>query len=210
MDTAVSLVQAYLRVNGYFTVSEYPVLEATRSSHQMATDLDVLGFRFPGAGRAVSGRPAGTWRFEPDPRLGCPPGRADMLIGEVKEGRARLNPAIRDPEVLGVALTRFGCCTAEDQGQLITSLLRHGHATTRAGHLVRFVAFGSGTTAPPDVHTAVDLAHVVRFLRAYLRDHWDVLRHAEFKDPTLGFLAMLEKAPGTERRKRRRSHEEAR
>lgn len=29
MDTAVGLVQAYLRVNGYFTVAEYPVLDAT-------------------------------------------------------------------------------------------------------------------------------------------------------------------------------------
>lgn len=29
MDTAVALVQAYLHVNGYFTVTEYPVLEAS-------------------------------------------------------------------------------------------------------------------------------------------------------------------------------------
>ena len=28
MDTAVALVQAYLNVNGYFAVVEYPVLEA--------------------------------------------------------------------------------------------------------------------------------------------------------------------------------------
>lgn len=27
MDTAVALVQAYLHVNGYFTVVEFPVLE---------------------------------------------------------------------------------------------------------------------------------------------------------------------------------------
>ena len=32
MDNAVALVQAYLRVNGYFTVAEYPVLEATREA----------------------------------------------------------------------------------------------------------------------------------------------------------------------------------
>lgn len=55
MDPAVALVQAYLRVNGYFTVAEYPVLEATRSGgFQMATDLDLLAFRFPGAGRAIA------------------------------------------------------------------------------------------------------------------------------------------------------------
>jgi hypothetical protein len=32
MDNAVALVQAYLRVNGYFTVAEYPVVEAMRNS----------------------------------------------------------------------------------------------------------------------------------------------------------------------------------
>ena len=47
MDTAVALVQAYLHVNGYFTVTEYPVLEAFHRDHTRAvTDLDVLAFRF--------------------------------------------------------------------------------------------------------------------------------------------------------------------
>ena len=46
MDTAVALVQAYLQVNGYFTVVEYPVLEAYRRGPARAvTDLDVLAFR---------------------------------------------------------------------------------------------------------------------------------------------------------------------
>jgi hypothetical protein len=40
MDNAVALVQAYLRVNGYFTVAEYPVLEATRDGgYRAATDV---------------------------------------------------------------------------------------------------------------------------------------------------------------------------
>lgn len=30
MDNAVALVQAYLHVNGYFTVAEYPVLEVLK------------------------------------------------------------------------------------------------------------------------------------------------------------------------------------
>lgn len=42
MDNAVSLVRAYLHVNGYFTVCEYPVLEAARRSYRAVTDLDVL------------------------------------------------------------------------------------------------------------------------------------------------------------------------
>jgi hypothetical protein len=40
MDMAVALVQAYLHVNGYFTVAEYPVLEAYRGNHaRSVTDL---------------------------------------------------------------------------------------------------------------------------------------------------------------------------
>ncbi len=47
MDTAVALVQAYLNVNGYFTVVEYPVLGMERGRQaRTVTDLDVL---VPGA-----------------------------------------------------------------------------------------------------------------------------------------------------------------
>ena len=46
MDTAVALVQAYLRVNGYFTVAEYPVLDATGpGGPRTITDLDILAVR---------------------------------------------------------------------------------------------------------------------------------------------------------------------
>lgn len=70
MDHAVALVEACLQINGYFTVSEYPVIEA-RGLHQyqVATDLDILAFRFPGAGRRLSGH-EGELRFAPDSALG--------------------------------------------------------------------------------------------------------------------------------------------
>ncbi|WP_288076939.1 hypothetical protein [Rhodococcus sp. (in: high G+C Gram-positive bacteria)] len=45
-DTAVGLVLANLRVNGYVAVAEYPVLEATgRGSPRTLTDLDILAMR---------------------------------------------------------------------------------------------------------------------------------------------------------------------
>ena len=47
MDNAVALVRAYLHLNGYFTVTEFPVMEALRGGgFRTATDLDVLAFRF--------------------------------------------------------------------------------------------------------------------------------------------------------------------
>ncbi|MFZ5593984.1 MAG: hypothetical protein ACOY4D_06965 [Pseudomonadota bacterium] len=195
MDNAVALVEAYLYVNGYFTVTEYPVIEAMhKGGYRVATDLDILALRFPKAGRLVPGRHGEHHHFAPDPALHCPPDRADMLVGEVKEGRAELNRGARDPEVLRVMLARFGCCSAEDSGALVQQLLRKGAATAPAGHGVRLVAFGleTGDSRPHGYHV-VSLMHVVQFLEDYLRTHWAVLRTAQFKHPAFGFLALLEK-----------------
>src|SRR5690348_4607764 len=118
MDTSVALVQAYLHVNGYFTVAEYPVLEAFGGDHaRTVTDLDILAFRFAGAGHEVirsRRRHRNIKRgVETDPLLRCSSDRPDMIVGEVKEGAARSNAAMRDPAVIEVALARFGCCPPE-------------------------------------------------------------------------------------------------
>ncbi len=55
MDTAVSLVNAYLHLNGYFTVTEYQVTETHRRGARARTDIDVLGVRFAGAGQLFIG-----------------------------------------------------------------------------------------------------------------------------------------------------------
>ena len=136
MDTAIALVQAYLNVNGYFTVVEYPVLEAYRDDHaRTVTDLDVLAFRFSSAGHdVIRGQrhgPLSGRAFEPDPALGCPADRPDMIVGEVKEGAARFNAATRDPLVLEIALARFGCCPPEHARDLTHRLLSRGQVVSR-------------------------------------------------------------------------------
>ena len=197
MDTSVALVQAYLHVNGYFTVAEYPVLEAYRGDHaRTVTDLDILAFRFANAGHDVirgrGRRPLGDRAV--DSALGCPPDRPDMIVGEVKEGAARFNPAMRDPIVLEVALTRFGCCPPDLVAEQTRRLLSQGHVVTPGGHSVRMVAFGDvSKNDPPTSWTTVPMRHVVRFLQSYLKEHWDVLRHAQIRDPVLGMLALIEK-----------------
>jgi hypothetical protein len=199
VDTSVALVQAYLQVNGYFTVAEYPVLEASRGDHaRSVTDLDILAVRFPGAGHDVlrgrGRRPLGGHAFAPDPVLGCPADRPDMIVGEVKEGTARFNSAMRDPVVLEVALARFGCSPTDHARGLAQQLLARGHAVNSAGHSVRMVAFGD---APEGDHqhawTTVPMRHVVLFLRRYLKQYWAVLRHAQIKDPIFAVLALIEK-----------------
>ena len=48
MDHAVSLVQAYLQLNGYFTSAEHPIIVgAGRGGFRTMTDVDILAFRFP-------------------------------------------------------------------------------------------------------------------------------------------------------------------
>lgn len=199
MDTAVSLVQAYLHINGYFTVAEYPVLEAVAGRHaRSVTDLDILAFRFAGARHAVIGSGRHRRREETDvtvdPMLGGAAGEADMIVGEVKEGAARLNDALLDWRVLEVALSRFGCCSREHAAVVTKRLLSDGRATTPAGHAIRIVAFGDvGDDYRPGPWTTVPMRHVVDYVRAYLRQHWSVLRHAQVRDPGLAVLALLEK-----------------
>ena len=202
MDNAVALVRTYLHVNGYFTVTEYPVLEAVKyGGYRTVTDLDVLAFRFAGAGRLLAGveqQETEALRFEPDPELGVPVDRSDMLIGEVKEGRARLNKNMTHPAVLRTVLARFGCCAPEHVPDAVHSLLQHGKTTTPAGHQVRLVVFASAdeSTGHPGCRV-IPLGHVVRFLQDHLEQHWDVLHHAQFKDPAFGFLMTLKKALGS-------------
>ena len=107
MDTAVGLVQSYLYMNGYFTVTEYPVLELMADGeYRTVTDVDMLALRIPGAGRS-SDSPGGPV-VSVDPALAVDPDRVDIIIAEVKEGKAELNASARDPKVLRAALNRFG------------------------------------------------------------------------------------------------------
>jgi hypothetical protein len=200
MADAVDLVRAYLHVNGYFTVTEYPVLERLRDGgHRMVTDLDVLAFRLAGAGpvaaKAAPGRPIVPVLLEPDPALGRRREESDMIVAEVKTGRAELNAAARDPRVVEAALVRFGCCGPGEAEQVVEALVRSGEARTGHGHRVRLLAFGSSVPPEgPTGYSAISLGHVIAFLRTHLRENWDVVRHAQVTDPALGFLSLLEKA----------------
>lgn len=198
MDTAVALTQAYLHLNGYFTVTEYPVLEAFGAQQvRSVTDLDILAYRFPHAGHDAPGRARrlhSASGLVVDPALGCPADRPDMIVGEVKEGAARLNRALRDPAVLATALTRFGCCPPGGSDALTREVLRTGSARTPAGHSIRIVVFGATDgVVKHDPWLNVSMRHVVEYLQEYLSAHWSVLRHAQFKDPAFGVLALIEK-----------------
>lgn len=131
-----------------------------------------------------------------DPALDIPPDAPDMIVGEVKTGRAEINRGATDPSVLRSVLLRSGCCDHRAIEAIVGALLRRGEALTLDGHHLRLVAFGA---LPPEHRTprrVVLLRDVAAFPRGYVRLHWTVLRHVECKDPAFNFLMMLEKAAG--------------
>ena len=182
MDSAVAIVNAYLQLNGYFTVTEYPIIEAYAQGARTRTDIDILAMRFPGAP-------------PPDVLLNCPVHTADMIIGEVKEGKAEFNERFWDPIVLRAALERFGCCPPEHARAAAEELMRRGHTQTHSGHAVRLIAFGTSPDRPHGhKYEVISLGHIYEFFAAYIRRNWDVIKVAELKDPALGFLVLGEKA----------------
>jgi hypothetical protein len=196
MDHAVALVQAYLQLNGYFTSAEYPIVAgAGRNGFRTITDIDILAFRFPTEGVLARGKrtPKGLDVRELDPGLGVPAESIDMIIGEVKEGRVGINTGARDADVLRAVISRFG--ELQNADEVVQQILRTGNAEIPPAYSARVIAFGSfppGSQVPPC--RIISLGHVYEFLQAYVRKHWHMLRHMQFKDPAFGFLMTLEKA----------------
>src|SRR5436190_18193142 len=192
MDHAVSLVQAYLQLNGYFTSAEYPIIAAAgRNGFRSITDIDILGFRFPDGLPTVSmsrrkRTPRGLDTSELDPGLGATAESIDMIIGEVKEGRVGINSGVRDPSVLKTVIRRLGDPNLDIES-VVRDLLDRGVARLPSGFTVRLIAFGAfPPAAPVPPCRIVSLGHVLEFLQTYVRKHWQVLRHLQFKDPAFG------------------------
>lgn len=196
MDTAVQLVKTYLQANGFFTVTEYPILEVMGDgASRTVTDIDVLGLRFPGAGGFSSTASTGGLRIAPDPALGIDDSYIEAIIGEVKEGAASLNKAATDPAVLRAVLRRFGEMDSDVAQTLVEELARTGEALHPAGIRVRLMVFASKPPEHRNPHyTWLGLGDVGAWLATQIRDNWDRVKAVQSKDPALGFLILFEKA----------------
>ncbi len=207
MHTAVALVESYLRLNGYFTVTEYQVQHPVAGQpgvFETATDLDVLAVRFPWAAETVLRHPRrrSEVRCEillaSDPALGSASDALDVLIGEVKEGAGQLNRRLQTPEVLHAALRRVGCCPEEHVTQAAEALLRHGEisldGTQGVACRVRLAAFcGYVDDSGPPAPLTITLDHILRFIRDRLAEYRPVLHSAQFGAPILNLLKLLDK-----------------
>ena len=196
MDTAVALVKTYLQANGFFTVTEYPILEAMADGEtRTVTDIDILALRFPGAGGFGTTSPTTGMRLAPDPALAVDDEVIEAIIGEVKEGSADLNKAARDPEVLQAVLRRFGAMESDVADSLVADLIRTGNAQHPAGIRVRLMVFAS---KPPSRrkfrYSWVSHGAIGSWLQEQVRENWDRVKTVQSKDAALSFLILFEKA----------------
>lgn len=194
MDPGVALVQAYLQLSGYLTVSEFPVVGRGANGSEVLTDIDLIALRFPLA-RAVGD--SGERSSAPDEALQVGEDAMDLLICEVKEGKARVNPNLRRADTLGLTLRRVGCCPPGDVEHHVRHLLQDGRADMAHPSGIRCrarVALFAGRPGRDGAAALViPLAHVAHAIGRFLDEHREALHAAHLTQPALAHLQLLDK-----------------
>ena len=197
MDIGVNLVESYLRLAGYLTLTEFEVQgRRPDGSYETITDVDVVAVRFPGD--VVVGDPhernANLLLIE-DSELRLQPDCVDVIVGEVKQGEATINPGLFDHRTLHAVLQRIDWVYGEDIDRVVDGLQGDGiHSSpARGGGTVRtrIVAFGQ---APETGLNVITHAHIISTLLAFFDQFGEALRPLQFKEPATGFLRLLAKS----------------
>lgn len=198
MDVAVNLVESYLRLNGYLTLSEIDVeARGPDGRYTSITDVDVVAVRFPGDLYAVDVHDPGAARLLliQDPALRLEPRMIDVIIGEVKQGPASFNPGLKRHEVLHFILRRLDWIYEGGVGGVLEELRARGISETpgRSGATIRtrLVAFGAHR-GDPTLHV-IPLGHVVESVFGFMERFDDVLNPAQFTQPAPALLRLLVK-----------------
>jgi len=196
MDIAVNLVETYLRLNGYLTMSEFEIQRRGENGlYETVTDVDIVGFRLPGDIYAADDHEDCRMLQISDPALELRPDMIDVILGEVKQGDAQFNPSITRHEVLHSVLQRLEWAYGVPIIGVVEALQEHGlsEVPACAGTGVvrtRMVAFGRSPTT--DLYT-ISLSHIFSTMLGYFHDLEEVLRPAQFKDPAPALLKLLVK-----------------
>jgi hypothetical protein len=198
MDIAVNLVENYLRLTGYMTLSEFEVQRRDKKGRfKTVTDVDIMAIRFPGEvyiGDPHRGDDCEMLLID-DPVMELDADTIDVIIGEVKQGQADLNPAIKDHGVLHSMLRRVEWIYEGGLDEVITGLQRQGihRGAGKGGATVRtrLVAFGRSRFS--NINT-VALSHMVSTLLEFFEEHEDAFRPIQFREPAPAFLSLLLKA----------------
>ena len=197
MDIAVNLVESYLRLNGYLTLSEFEIQgKAKDGTYRTLTDVDIVGLRFPGDIYAADAHnPAqGRMLLIRDPVLNLIDDQIDVIIGEVKQGEAVFNPGLTAHQVLHTVIARVEWIYGVSIESVVGEVARKGVAITPScnGGTVRTRLVAFGRSAEVNLHT-ISLTHIVEQMTAFMTDFDDVLRSANFKDPASALLRLLAK-----------------
>ena len=197
MDIGVNLVESYLRLTGYLTLSEFEVQRrADDGQFVTITDVDIVGLRTPGdvyVGDPHKKDDCGLLLIS-DPELQLEPDCVDVIIGEVKQGQAVFNPGLKDHRVLHSVLQRIAWLYVGELNDVVTGLQQKGvhYAEARGGGKIRtrLVAFGRSeeTTLNTISHT-----HIVDTMMGFFSDFDDAFRPVQFKDPAPALLRLLQK-----------------
>jgi hypothetical protein len=199
VDTAVALVKAYLELCGYFVLAELPVRGRDKRGYHDVTDIDILAVRFPHEPHPLKGPMAQPLHvlLGKDPELGTFEEGLDVIVGEVKESRARLNPPLRKRETVAFALRRVGCCPEESVEEESQRIIQDGQREHRMpGGMrcrVRLVVFAGYKSSKQKAARYVSLDHCSSFIASRFREGRDVLAGAQFKDSVLGLFALQDK-----------------
>ena len=194
MDIGVSLVEAYLRLCGYLTLTEFGIQGRTLDGgFETITDVDVMGLRLPGdlyVGDPEA--PDAHLLLIEDPVLQLQPGMVDVIIGEVKQGEAEFNPGLRRREVLASLLQRVDWLYAEAVGEVVAELaernLRMSPARGGGEIRTRLVAFGRSPHC--DLHT-VSHAHIVDAMVGFLSGLGEAFHPVQFSAAAPAMLNLL-------------------
>ena len=197
MDIAVNLVESYLRLNGYLTLSEFEIQKRSQDGRwNTVTDVDMVAVRFPGPVYAADAHSDTETRFLliDDPALELNEDCVDVIVGEVKQGEAVFNPGLTSHAALHTTLNRFAWLYPEGVDPVVQALQNEGisrvPSPTGGKVRTRLVAFGRSDTV--DTHT-ISLTHIIETVTGYLTEYEDVLHAAQFKDPAAGLLHLLSK-----------------
>ncbi len=192
VDAASEVTSAYLRINGYFVLSELEFHQRIDEAYQAITDIDVLALRLPTAQgpphyHGEDGSVECLLVGKVDPALDVDADRIDVIIGEVKRGEVAINDALRDPRVLHAALRRVGRLTPEPLDQLVDELVEAGEVVTPAA---RIRIFGFGLRGGVTRATSMRLDHMIEWLDRTIGRHRDLFEVTNFSDPILSILAL--------------------
>ena len=197
MDIAVDLVESYLRLNGYLTLSEFEIQKRSKDgTWDTITDVDIVAVRLPGPVYAADAHSDSDARFLliDDEALDLADDCVDVIVGEVKQGEAVFNPGLTRHAVLHTVLNRFAWLYPDGVEDVVRDLQDNDislvMSPTGGKVRTRLVAFGRSDVV--DTHT-VSLSHIFRVLTDHLETYKDVVRSAQFKSPATALLHLLSK-----------------